>query len=40
MINDVKIVIDLESTHQGLLFEVLHDMVPSISKFDLEVSNY
>jgi hypothetical protein len=26
---------DLESTHQGLSFEVLHDMVSSISKFDL-----
>jgi hypothetical protein len=31
----VKILTDLESTYQGLSYEVLHDMVPSISKFDM-----
>jgi hypothetical protein len=25
----------MESTHQGLSYEILHDLVPSISKFDL-----
>jgi hypothetical protein len=35
----VKILTDLESTHQGLSYEVLHDMVPSISTFDLKVHN-
>jgi hypothetical protein len=34
-----QILTDLESTHQGLLYEVLHGMVPSISKFDLGVHN-
>jgi hypothetical protein len=33
----VKSFTDLESTHQGLSSEVLHDMIPSISKFDLGV---
>jgi hypothetical protein len=32
--------VDLESTHQALSYQVLHDMVPSISKFDLWVSNF
>jgi hypothetical protein len=34
--NDVitsKNLVDLESIHQGLSYEVLHGMVPSISKF-------
>jgi hypothetical protein len=38
--HNVKILIDLESTHQGLSYEVLHDMVPSILKFDLGVSKF
>jgi hypothetical protein len=37
---DVKFFVDLESTHQDLSYEVLHDMVPSISKFDLGVSKF
>jgi hypothetical protein len=32
--------VDLESIHQGLSFEVLHDIVTSNSKFDLGVSNF
>jgi hypothetical protein len=32
---NVKTFADLESTHQDLSYEVLHDMVPPISKFDL-----
>jgi hypothetical protein len=38
--HNVKIFVDLESTHQGLSFEVLHNMVPSILKFDLRVCNF
>jgi hypothetical protein len=38
--HNVKILIDLESTHQVLSYEVLLDMVPSLSKFDLVVSNF
>jgi hypothetical protein len=38
--HNVKILVNLKSTHQGLLFEVPHDMVPSILKFDLGVSNF
>jgi hypothetical protein len=30
----------MESTHQGRLYEVLHDMVPSISKSNLGVSTF
>ena len=37
--HNVKIFTDLESTHQGLSYEVLLDMVPKISKFDLGVKN-
>jgi hypothetical protein len=33
--DSIKILTDLESIYQGLSYEVLHDMVPSISKFDL-----
>jgi hypothetical protein len=36
----VKVFIDLESAHQGLSFEILHDMVFAISKFDLGVSKF
>ena len=32
-----KILTDPESTHQYLQFEVLHDLVPAICKFDLGV---
>jgi hypothetical protein len=38
--HSVKILTDLESAHQGLSFEVPHDMVPSISKFDLKVHHF
>jgi hypothetical protein len=38
--HNVKILADLVSTHQGLLIEVLHYVVPSISKFDLGVSDF
>jgi hypothetical protein len=31
---------DVESTHQGFPYEVLHNMVPSILKFDLGVSKF
>jgi hypothetical protein len=35
--HNVKILIDLESTYQGLLYEVLYDMVSLILNFDLGV---
>ena len=38
--HNVKILTDLESAHQGLSFEVLHDIVPSIWKFDLGVHHF
>jgi hypothetical protein len=38
--HNVKIFVDLESTHQGLSYEVLHEMVLSISKFDFGVSKF
>jgi hypothetical protein len=37
---NVKILVDLERTNQGLSYEVLHGMVPSISKFDPGVSKF
>ena len=36
----VKLLTYLESTFQGLSYEVLLDMVPKISKFDLGVNNF
>jgi hypothetical protein len=33
--HNIKLVVYLKNTHQGLSYEVLHDMVLSISKFDL-----
>jgi hypothetical protein len=38
--HNIKILLDLESTNQALWYEVLHDMVPPISKCDLGVSNF
>jgi hypothetical protein len=38
--HSVNILTDLESAHQGLSFEVLHDIVPSIWKFDLGVHHF
>jgi hypothetical protein len=34
--HNVKIFVDLESTHQGLSYEVLHDMVP-YGTFDFKI---
>jgi hypothetical protein len=36
--HNVKIFVDLENIHQDLSYDVLRDMVPLISKFDLGVS--
>jgi hypothetical protein len=38
--HNVKILLDLERTHQALSYEVQYDTVPSISKFDLGVSDF
>jgi hypothetical protein len=38
--HNVKILLDLESTHQKLAYEVLLDMVPPISKCDFGVSHF
>jgi hypothetical protein len=38
--HNVKFLLDLESTHQRLSYEILHDMVLSISKFDLGVCHF
>jgi hypothetical protein len=35
--HNVKILVDMESAHRGLSYEVLLNMVPSFSKFDLGV---
>jgi hypothetical protein len=36
----VKMLAELESTHEELSYEELHDIVPSISKFHLEVKDF
>jgi hypothetical protein len=38
--HSVKMLTDLESAHQGLSFEILHDIVPSILKFDPGVHHF
>jgi hypothetical protein len=38
--HNVKSLLDLEITHKGISYEILYNMVPSISKFDLWVSNF
>jgi hypothetical protein len=38
--HSIRILTDLESTHRGLSYEVVHDMVPSISKFDFGIHNF
>jgi hypothetical protein len=34
-VNGLKLLTDLENTHHGLSYQVLYDMVLSISQFDL-----
>jgi hypothetical protein len=38
--HNINILINLESTHQGLSYEVLHDMILWIPKFDFKVRKF
>jgi hypothetical protein len=39
-LDNVKLIVDLKSTHQGLSYEVLHNIVLSILKYDLGVHHF